>query len=839
MISEFKPFFQLKSSEQRYQYALLRIFQQYRPSHCFVAKFIDHGQKVKVLCHLHDGHIADNFIYDLNSTPCEQAKISTQLYCIAQGAQAQYPDDPALRNWQIEGYLATTLMLHDAHPIGILVCMFDQPIDQSKHNFNRFNELGYVIGGELNHQHDFSSQQKLLDQLAAGERLAKRGSMHFTPGSGEIICSDEIFNILHLERSTKVSLTLLLKMIHSADRNKVRNGIESLLKDKSSTLDISFRAKVNGQQKFLIMHSDFVFDGDSQVSSLHISLADISQTYELNEQLRLSNFVFEHTAEAIMITDKNNRIVAVNKALERTTGYRKKELLGKDPIVFSAGKQDAHFYRQMWKDMVSAGHWKGEVFNRHKNGDVFPEELSLNIVKNEQGETINYVGIFRDISERKATEKQLSFYANNEPLTGLSNRRAFIERIEHHIFVSKRHNAPFSLLFFNIDRFKEINDVHSHETGDLLLQAVASRILKNVRKEDIVCRYGGDEFTILLVNTPQDKAAIAAEKFLAQMRTTFLLKEISLDVTTSIGIAQYPDSGLNAAELLRNANHAMTSIKNDGRDGIAFYNDKLQSKYLKKLSLRSQLKEAIANQSFEVYYQPIVDLYKNEINKFEALIRWPVPGGGFISPGEFIPIAEEFGLIHPIGNFVLQRACADLKKLHNRGFDQVVFSINRSISEFGHDVDGAAIISQTIVANGLPYEAIVIEVTESVAMSSNEHTEQVLAKLKEYGIRIALDDFCTGYSSLSNLIEYKSDFLKIDKSFIDAICTDKNHQILICALIDLATKLEMQVIAEGVEDKAQLELLREYGCQYIQGYYYSPARPLKQCIKLLEDWPQI
>jgi diguanylate cyclase (GGDEF)-like protein/PAS domain S-box-containing protein len=553
------------------------------------------------------------------------------------------------------------------------------------------------------------------------------------------------------------------------------------------------------------------------------------------EHLRLSSFVFEHTVEAIMITDKHNRIITVNKALERIMGYSKKLLIGRDPVVFSSSKQDAHYYRHIWKDLIQFGHWKGEVFNRRKNGETFPQELTLDTVKNEHGETTYYVGIFRDLTARKATEKKLAFYANNEPLTGLSNRHAFIDSIEHQIYIAKRHNAPFSVVFFNIDRFKEINDIHGHDVGDDLLRAVAKRIVKTVRNEDVVCRYGGDEFTVLLINTTLNKASIVTEKLQAQMRKPFALPTIRLDITGSIGIAQFPEGGMKAATLLRNANHAMVGVQERGRNGIAFHNDKHQADYLRKLTLRNELKKAIKQRKLKVFYQPIIDLNKQVVNKFESLVRWPIADGSYISPGEFIPIAEEFGLIHLIGDFVLQRACEDLKKLHSLGFSEVRFSINRSITEFHHVLNKAGSISQVIVANGLPFDAIVIEITESVAMSSNTQTEQILSELRNKGVRIALDDFCTGQSSLSNLIEYKSDYLKIDKAFIDLILTERNHQILISTLISLATKLDMQVIAEGVESKEQRDLLQRYGCHFIQGFYYSPARPLEQCIKLLKE----
>lgn len=550
---------------------------------------------------------------------------------------------------------------------------------------------------------------------------------------------------------------------------------------------------------------------------------------------QLSNVVFEYTAEAIMITDENNKILTVNQALEEITGYSKNELIGQDPAIFSSGRHTSDFYQNMWADLMKTGHWKGEVYNRRKNGEVFPEELSLNVVKDQQQNISHFVGIFHDISKFKSIEKQLTFYANNESLTGLANRRRFMHGIEQQIAISKRQNIPFSVLFIDADRFKEINDIHGHHIGDQLLRAIADRLVRVMRKEDIVCRYGGDEFTILLVNTTDKQAGVVAEKCQIELNKTFVLEQLPIEITCSIGIAQYPGSGSKATTLLRNANHAMQSIKKAGRNGIAFHNDQLQARYLDKLKLRDKLKHAIECQQFEVYYQPIVNLEQHSVDKFEALVRWPLDDGRFISPGQFIPIAEEFGLIHLIGQFVLQRACRDLKQLRDMGFTDVSFSINRSISEFNRHSDEGDSINRAIKAAGLPYNNIVIEITESIAMSSNSQTERVLGHLRESGVKIALDDFCTGCSSLSNLIEYKSDYLKIDKSFIDSMLIDKNHRILVTTLIDLAKKLDMRVIAEGVEHKEQLEMLRQFGCHYIQGFYFSPALPFERCVSLLKE----
>lgn len=561
---------------------------------------------------------------------------------------------------------------------------------------------------------------------------------------------------------------------------------------------------------------------------------ELTNYKNLSKQLNLANVAFNHASDAILISDKNNRIISVNNALEKITGYQTSELIGQNPNIFSSGQHDTYFYAQMWKSLKQHGQWKGEVFNKRKNNEVYPEELALNTVRDKNGEICNYIAIFRDISQWKASEKKLKFYANNEPLTGLYNRRYFYHQIEQQISHAHRNNEYFSIAMLNIDRFSEINNIHGQAIGDKLLKKIARRLNKIIRVEDSICRYDGDEFCILLPNTNAKGTEIVCQKIQKKLHIPFIIGNLCLIITTSIGIAQYSMSGKDATALLRNAGYALQHIKENGRDGITFHNETLQAHYLKKIIIKEKLKNALNQQKLQVYYQPIIELTHQKITKFEALVRWQ-DEDSFISPEIFIPIAEEYDLIHLVGQFVLEQACTELKKLHNLGFNNISFSINRSICEFQQNTSENKAIDKIISAAGLPHSAIVIEITESVAMSASSATSNIISSLKEKGIKIALDDFCTGFSSLSYLIEYNADFIKIDKSFIDKIVTDKNSQILISTLIILANKLNMCVIAEGVETVEQQQLLAEYGCHFIQGYYYSPAVPFDACLAKLQQ----
>ena len=563
------------------------------------------------------------------------------------------------------------------------------------------------------------------------------------------------------------------------------------------------------------------------------TLSITSDLSKLNEQLKLSNFVFDYASDAITITNKDNEIISVNKALEEITGYKKAELLGRNPSIFSSGKHSKSFYKSMWYELLNKGSWKGEVYNKRKNGEIYPEELSLNTVKDKEGKITHYIAIFRDISERKKTENKLTFLANNEILTGLHNRRYFIEQLENYIQQPYYEKTGLSLLFIDINHFKEVNDVFGHHVGDKTLQLIAKRIKNSVSHHDLVCCYGGDEFAILLINSPASNAEIVAQRLQRNIEKPYQINEISLDISVSIGIAQYPEAGNNANALLRNATQAMANVRHQQHSGVGFHSEELQFKHLQKISLKEKLKKALNENKLSVYYQPIINASTQKIEKFEALVRWYDDEDGFIPPNCFIPIAEEFGLITAVGQFVLKQACSDLKRLHHLGYNNISFSINRSINEFTTKQNEDDVISQAILLAQLPFNKITIEITETVAMSSNVLTANVLQNLRANGVKIALDDFCTGYSSLSNLIEYHTDFLKIDKSFIDKITSDKSCQILTSTLIDLAKKLDITVIAEGVETAEQFNLLKAYDCHYIQGYYFSPAQPIETCLAML------
>ncbi|ALU45622.1 putative bifunctional diguanylate cyclase/phosphodiesterase [Pseudoalteromonas rubra] len=836
MTFSFSTFYNLCSSEARYELALDLIYEKFKPAHCLIGKFIDADTRVKTVAYSVDGNRSNDIIYDLEGTPCNDAKTSQGVCSISCNLQQMYAEDEILKIFNIDGYLGVTLRALDHKPIGIMVCLFDEKVTVSDEDKHWFRELSLLVGAELNHNLEIAAQQILVKQLAKGERIAKLSSWSWNISRDKHIFSHEMRRLLQ-HREETLTLDDFTNCLTEADQKRLRVIIQKLRTGHLDYIDVNVahkkRTNLRGLYRIIGRVEQCDEQRDERVFSATVQ--DVSYIYSLNKQLELTNVVFEHATEAIMITDGENKIIMVNRAFERLTGYTGHELMGRDPSVLSSGQHGDDFYHQMWNSLMSAGCWKGEIFNRRKNGQIFPEELTLSLVKDEQGEIVNYVAIFRDITEWKRNEAQLMFYANHEPLTALLNRRCFIDIVEEKISASRSLHTPCSLLFIGLDHFKEVNDIYGPEIGDKVLVSVAKRLRNGIRENDTISRYGGDEFAILLDNTDVKSALQVAKKLSDKIKQPYVFNDLTVELSASTGIAQLENRGrITAAKFIRNAAHALESAKKTHRGHVALHNAAIQNAYLNKIKLKDKLKAALKANLLTVYYQPIVDVQRGKIVKFEALVRWFDDEQGMVSPGTFIPIAEEFGLIHLIGQFVLEQACQDLKAIHSQGYDEVSISINRSVNEFKTSNDQFKLVTEAIEKAQVPYDKVTLEVTES--MATNRYTWELLSKLRAQGVKIALDDFCTGYSSLSHLVENQVDYLKIDKSFVDSLMADRNKKVMISCLLNLAQELGIKVIAEGVESQSQLVMLEQLGCNHIQGFYYSPAQPLSACLRLLQEF---
>jgi diguanylate cyclase (GGDEF)-like protein/PAS domain S-box-containing protein len=538
----------------------------------------------------------------------------------------------------------------------------------------------------------------------------------------------------------------------------------------------------------------------------------------------------------MMITDENNNIVAINPAFTEVTGYREDEVIGKDPMVLASGSHDEEFFQDMWNTLKTTGEWRGEIWNRRKNGDEFVEWLTINTIYDSQGNVYRRVSLFSDITERKKADALIWRQANYDTLTQLPNRRLFIDRLEQGIKIAHRDGLHMALLFLDLDRFKEVNDTLGHHMGDELLVDAAQRIKSCVRESDTVARLGGDEFTVIL-NELCDVSNIGSisQKIIDAMSKPFQLRDEQIFISVSIGITVYPEDALLSEELLKNADQAMFAAKQNGRNRFNYFTKSMQESAQKRMRMVRDIHQALEEEQFSVHYQPIVSLSSGRILKAEALLRWNHPEHGFISPANFIPVAEETGAIQEIGNRVFEEAVNRIKVWRSGYESQFQININKSPVQF--------LAGGSVQDNWLEYlqqqnvspKGIVIEITEGVLLKATTYICEKLHHLRDAGIQIAIDDFGTGYSSLAYLKRFDIDYLKLDKSFVSNLETDAKDLALSKAIIVMAHKLDIRVVAEGVENKAQLAILKKIGCDYAQGFLIAKPMPADEFELLLQN----
>lgn len=563
---------------------------------------------------------------------------------------------------------------------------------------------------------------------------------------------------------------------------------------------------------------------------------EIKEKKNAQWQLSLASEIFKHSVEGIIITDEAGVILDVNNAFTTITGYSRQEALGLKPSLLKSDKHDSDYYDEMWQSLIKNDFWEGDIWNRRKSGEIYPERLSISSVRNETDDVSNYVAVFHDISDAKASEEKIRFQAHHDILTRLPNRALLQDRIEKAIESAKRRDYIIAILFIDLDNFKNINDSLGHLTGDLLLQSVAERLLLLFRKEDTVARLGGDEFIIMIENlTEFQRIANFAQKIIDDFANPFVIGDHELFITPSIGISCYPFNGENAESLIKNSDTAMYSAKSNGKNNFTLFTREMNMQVTKRLSLENKLRKAIEQKEFEVYFQPKVEIASNQIYGFEALVRWKQEDGSIISPMDFIPLAEETGLIIPMGELIVEQACEFTRRINEGGFPELTTSINLSPNQFYQEKLAEkvfSIIRKTLV-NPCNIE---LEITESTVMTDVERTTRILEELKKFGIGLSIDDFGTGYSSLSYLKHFPIDVLKIDKSFISHLPGDQSDEKITRTIQNLANNFGLKTVAEGVETAEQLEFLRTIGCYAFQGYYCSPPKPMKDILVLLETY---
>jgi diguanylate cyclase (GGDEF)-like protein/PAS domain S-box-containing protein len=576
-------------------------------------------------------------------------------------------------------------------------------------------------------------------------------------------------------------------------------------------------------------------DSDGSIVGILGIFWDITDKKEAETRLRQSAAVFESTADGVIITDADINIIAVNRTFTEITGYSEKEALGKKPSFRRSERQNEEFYRSMWAEILQEGRWKGEIWNRRKSGEVYPEWMTISTVRDLTGAITNYVSVFSDITNVKRTQMQLDHMAHHDPLTDLPNRTLLDDRLEQAISRARRHNTGVAILFIDLDRFKNVNDSLGHPTGDLLLQDVAQRLQNVLREEDTLARLGGDEFIVVVeeLNKPEMAEAVAA-KMLKAIARPYSIQGHELYIGASVGISIFPDDGADGETLIKYADAAMYRAKEHGRNTYEFYTQELTKSATERLELESALRRAIEKGEMEVYYQPQLDFFSGSFVGAEALLRWNHPELGVVPPDKFIPLAEESGMITEIGDWVLRNACQQAVEWSQKfsSFKRLAVNLSSIQIQRGGIVDT---VGEILTQSGLAAEMLELEITESVLMQYPDVATETLGGLRELGVELAIDDFGTGYSSLSYLKRFPLQILKIDRSFITGIPHDTNDMEITRAVIAMAKSLHLTIIAEGVENREQEQFLIKEGCDIGQGYYYSHAIPADEFSLLMAE----
>ncbi len=675
--------------------------------------------------------------------------------------------------------------------------------------------------------------RKNRDRLENAQRIAHVGSWDWSIPDNRLEWSDEIYRIFGLgPRQLGMTYEAFLERVHPEDRDKVMRAVDSAL-ESGSRYSLDHRViRPDGEERIVHEHAEVSLDTSGRAVWMQGTVQDVTARRHDEERLRLAAAVFEHALEGVMVTDAAIRIVAINKAFTQITGFSEADVLGNNPRLLKSGQQNKDFYQAMWTSLEETGQWQGELLNRRKNGEVFPAWQTIKGVRNEQGELTHYVALLSDITGIKQSQQKLNFLAHHDALTRLPNRLLFNASLDQARAHAYRVDGQVAVLFLDLDGFKNVNDSLGHGVGDQLLCQVAGRLKEQLRNEDMIARLGGDEFAVLVEGvTHANDAGAVAEKLHAAFKENFHVDGHALYLSASIGISLYPSDGTDAATLMRNADAAMYRAKDQGRDNYQFYTQELTHNANERLALAGDLRLAIERGQLALYYQPKMDMASGILVGLEALLRWQHPEHGAVSPARFIPLAEDTGLILPIGEWVLRTAAAQAHAWHQAGYDFGRIAVNISGQQLQRgDLLGTlkTVLTETDCAASL----LELEVTEGFIMGKAEWAVTTLERLRQTGVTLAIDDFGTGYSSLSYLKKLPINILKVDQSFVRDIPEDRDDEAITRAVIALGHSLGLSVVAEGVETEAQRAFLLQEGCEIAQGYLYSRPVPADEFTSL-------
>ncbi|NVK20055.1 MAG: EAL domain-containing protein [Methylocystaceae bacterium] len=627
--------------------------------------------------------------------------------------------------------------------------------------------------------------------------------------------------------------------LHKSLGDRLKQGMELdefTEAQQDSQMIVQRENQADGSYLELTQDDNWILSSNTPMSEGGHALVrvDLTEQKRAQDQLHLAATVFQTASEAMMVTDKDNIIEMVNPAFTEITGYTEEDVIGKTPHKLSSGRHDTSYYHRMYKELQLSGTWQGEIWNRRKNGEIYPEWLSITTIYDDEGAMSKRVSLFTDITSRKKSEERIHYQANYDSLTDLPNRNLFRDRLTQSINLSKRNNQRIALFFLDLDNFKHINDTLGHMIGDELLCHVADRLRSLFRNSDTIARLSGDEF-IIIVNEANNDADVKLllDRMLECLSLPYVLEGNTTYTSVSVGATFYPDDGLTVDSLLQNADAAMFKAKDLGRNTYCFFTPEMNSRAQERHEMEVALHEAMAKGHFVLHYQPIIDPMTQKVKTTECLVRWNDPVRGLIPPGTFIPVAEDTGMIIQMGEWILKQACRDAAHWNLEKGLEVGVSVNLSSRQFKRS-DIVALVKETLAETKLPNEKLTLEITESLLVDDDAEVLKTLRGIRDLGVHLSIDDFGTGYSSLSYLKRFPISTLKIDRSFINDVLSDPEDAALTEAILSMAHSLGLNTVAEGVETQGQNDFLLERNCSLIQGFLYSKPIPVEDFLDKID-----
>jgi len=787
-----------------------------------------------------DGQIVENIQYQKEDTPCERID-HTHFCSIPKQVSAHYPNNEMLKSMDAQAFFGVPLHNAQGDFCGSIIVMYKHEIDNDHLIRLLMRHASLRLLSELeriNYEHLLQDKLDVFSALI--ENIPdiicyKDGQGRWLQANGADLDLFQLNGVNYFGK-TDAELAPYTPFFKEAFEACMETD-EIAWENKNSSHAIEVIPQPDKASRIFNIVKAPLFEESGARKGLVVIGHDITDFKQSESELKLAASVFDTVHYGIMITDAKGTIIRTNPAFTHISGYSEQEVAGKNPSILKSGMQAADFYSAMWTTLKKEGYWEGEVINCRKNGEQFPEWLTITTVKDNNNEVQNYIGLISDLTSKKHSENKIHYLKNFDPLTSLPKRHLFMDRLQQSIFQMQRSDGHVAVLFINLDRFKNINESLGLGVGDQVLKQIAHRLQNLLRDEDSIAWLGADEFALFITDskalpTLNKIVTTIAQKILQSLANKIIIEEHEFFIGASIGIALYSHDAKGGEALLKCAEQAMRYAKKEGRNRYMFFTDEMNKSSQENFKLELALRQALENNEISLHYQPKVDLKTRKIVSCEALMRWHSPEFGHVSPVKFIPIAEQSGLISELGSWALQEACQDFMHWRQQGFQMDNIAVNLSSIQFT-DVNLAQNIEQLLHDNGMEPWALELEITESILMDNAQKTSVILQGLTNLGVRFAIDDFGTGYSSLAYLKRFPINLIKIDRSFVIAVHQNKKDAEICSAIIAMAHGLGMETVAEGVEELSQLEFLKIRGCDLIQGYVFSKPLPKDKFQQLL------